>query len=91
MTDHPVVHVAYEDALAYSVWAGKSLPTETEWEFASRGGLVGAVYTWGDKYELARIKANVWEGDFPWRSTKPIRRILHLLDRMRQMATDCSI
>lgn len=71
LTDHPVVHVAYEDALAYSVWAGKSLPTETEWEFASRGGLDGAVYTWGDEHELATIKANVWEGDFPWRSTKP--------------------
>jgi sulfatase modifying factor 1 len=66
---HPVVHVAFEDAAAYAAWVGKDLPTEAEWDFAARGGLDGAEFVWGDSLTPdGQHMANTWQGPFPWRN-----------------------
>lgn len=82
LDDHPVVHIAYEDALAYATWAGKELPTEAEHECATRGGLENCEYAWGEQLNPAgKQLANIWQGNFPydnqaldgWVRTSPVR------------------
>ena len=63
--NYPVVHIAYEDALAYCKWANRSLPTEAQWESAAQGTNENTIFTWGNDVNKLNSNANTWQGVFP--------------------------
>ncbi len=68
--DHPVIHVSHNDALAFCRWSGVRLPSEAEWEYAARGGLVQKRYAWGDELcPGGEHCCNIWQGTFPTHNT----------------------
>lgn len=63
--NHPVVHIAYEDAMAYCKWAGRELPTEAQWEYAASGGTSERIFFWGNDFSEVSKRANTYTGVFP--------------------------
>jgi formylglycine-generating enzyme required for sulfatase activity len=72
---HPVTHISHSDALAYCAWSGTRLPTEAEWEYAARGGLVQQTHPWGELRDPGgEYRCKIWRGRFPTQHEEPRER-----------------